>query len=189
VAIYTDFFVASEDELQAAFPFRFPVAKRPKSRRVRNPFTGQDQAVKEWGPAQPFPELPEGITYPSEVEAKAVRRFPLVQWKGVDQIKLATLQALVGGGEVQSLIRELCRPALVAPGDENSTLFRLPPAWIEAVAGIKKVAPVAKKWAATEELQLDHWKTKDAAEVIESLRELARRAVAESKGMFLWINL
>jgi hypothetical protein len=189
VAIYTDFFVTSEDELRAAFPYRFPVAKRPKTHRGRNPFTGQVQVVKEWGPAEPFPELPEGVTYPSKAEVKAVHRFPLAQFKGVDQVKLATLQALVSGGELQSHIEELCRPALVAPGKETSFLYRLPLAWVEAIAGIKKVAPLAKDWAATEECQLDNWTAKDASEVIGSLRELAKRAVAESKGMFLWVNM
>ena len=83
-----------------------------------------------------------------------------------------------------------CHPtALVAQGAEANGLFRLPLAWIETVAGIEKVGPMAKKWAATEEFQLESWKAKDAAEIIESLRGLAKKALAESKGMFLWINM
>jgi hypothetical protein len=189
MAVYTDFFVASEEELRRAFPHRFPVAKRPKTRKVRNPFTGQMQSVKEWGPAKPFPALPKGITFPNKEEAKAVRKFPLVQFKGIDPVKLATLWTIIDGGELESIIEELCRPALVAPGDDCSILLLLPQAWIRAVAEIEKLGPVAKKWATTEECRLDNWNAKDASEVIAALQKLAEYALTESKNMFLWVNV
>jgi hypothetical protein len=188
MAIYTDFFVASEEELRATFPRRVPVAERPVERESRNPFTGESWKVKEWVPAEPFPELRGGTTYPRPSGVEAVRRLPLAQWKKVDQVKLATLQQFLAGGEFQPTIEALFRPALVAPGDEDSKLFRLPREWVEAVAGIDAVGPLAEAWAATEECRLDNWSVEDAAEVIVSLRDLARRALAESKGMFLWVN-
>ncbi len=141
MAIYTDFFVASETELRRAFAHRFPVADQPVERVVRNQFTGQTRKIKEWPPAEAFPKPPEGTMFPNKDEVEAVRRLPFVQWKGVDQVKLAKLQQLVAGGEYESMIDALCRPALLAPDDGNSSLFRLPQAWIEAVAGIEICHP------------------------------------------------
>jgi hypothetical protein len=189
VAIYTDFFIASEEELRAAFPNRFAVANVPTLREARNPFTGQTRMIEEWGPAQPLPRVSAGITYPSEAEMQAVSQLPIVRFKGVDIVKLAALQSITSGGDLQSQIGALCCPALVAPGDENSPLFRLPRPWIEAVAGIENVDTVATKWASTEECQLDRWNAKNAAQAIEALRTLARRSKGESKGMFLWVNM
>jgi hypothetical protein len=189
VAIYTDFFVASEEELRSAFPHRFPVAKRPKTRKATHPITGEPLAVKEWGPAEPFPELPKAVRYPSKAEAKAVSRLPHAQFKSIDQLKLATLQAILTGGDALGLMEGLCHPALMAPGDENSGLFRLPKSWVEAVAGIEKAGPVAKTWAATDECQADNLTARDAAEVVEALRDLAEMSLAEAKGMFLWVNV
>jgi len=63
----------------------------------------------------------------------------------------------------------------------------MPQAWVEAVAGIVKIAPVAKLWAASDEFKFDKWKLTDAREVLNPLRDLAKRALAESKGMFLWV--
>lgn len=189
MAIYTDFFVATEAELAAAFPHRFPVAKKPKRRRIKNPFTGEPQVVEEWGPERPFPELPAGITYPNKDEAKAVKRLHLVQYKGVDQVKLSTLQQLIRGGEFLRYIRDLERPALVAPEDGSSMLLRIPPDWAEVLAAVEDVPALAGRWTGTEELRLDGWGVEDAEEVIAALQRLARQAVAESKSLYLWINL
>jgi len=66
VSILTDFFIATEEELLAPFPLRYSVAKRPKARKAKNPFTGEAVIIKEWGPAKPFPPTTEGMTYPSK---------------------------------------------------------------------------------------------------------------------------
>lgn len=187
MSILTDFFIATEEELVAAFPLRYPVAKRPKLRKTKNPFTGEAVTVKEWGPAKPFPPTAEGVTYPSKDEGKAVRRLPLLQLKGVDPVKLASLWSILGGGEWLPLVDELMRPALLAPGDDFNRLYRMPQKWVEAVAGIGTIAPVAKLWAATDEFNFVKWRLADAREILNPLRELAKRALAESKGMFLWV--
>src|SRR3712207_4278311 len=93
----TDFFIATEAELQAAFPLRYPVAARPKSRKVKNPFTGEPMTVREWGPAEPFPTDREPPPLPDRAELKAVQRQPLAQFKRVDPAKLASLHSLVTG--------------------------------------------------------------------------------------------
>lgn len=189
MAIYTDFFIATEEELLAAFPLRYPSAKRPKARKGKNPLTGKAVTVMEWGPAKPFPPTPDEVTYPNRDEWEAVAHLPLVQMKSVDPYTLSLLWEILGGGDSDALLDDILRPALVAPEAYSSMLYRLPQAFIEAVAGIEKVAPVVKAWVATEELKFDKWKVADARAVIEQLQELAKRAIAESKGMFLWMNV
>lgn len=188
MAIYTDFFIATEEELLAAFPFRYPVAKRPKRRKTKNPFTGEAVTVETWEPAKPYPPQPPDTIYPSREELLAVQKLPCVQFKGADPVKLASLWSILGGGETLELVNEF-RPALLAPNAESSFLNRLPLAWCTAIAGIEAVAPIARLWATTDELKFDRWKLTDAREVIKALQELAIRAIAESKGMFLWVNV
>lgn len=79
MSILTDFFIATEEELVAAFPLRYPVAKRPKSRKTKNPFTGEAVTVEERGTRNLSHQQPKGVTYPSKDEGKAVRRLPLLR--------------------------------------------------------------------------------------------------------------
>ena len=187
MGLLTDFFVASEDELQAAFPHRYPVAAKPTVKKAKNPFTGEPITVQEWNPAKPFPK--KTVPVPRDEEFRAVQRLPLAQFKNVDNVKLAQLYCVLTGAEFSDVIGDLGRPALVAPDDETTPLFRLPADWIKTVAGIDKLPAVAKAWAATEECQADGFTAKDTKEVAEALRALARKAIADGKGMFLWMNV
>jgi hypothetical protein len=189
MAVYTDFFIASDDELKAAFPNRFPVADNPVIEEVMIQSTGEKRLIRVWQSAQPFPEIDPTVTYPSKEEAIAVQRLPLVQFKNVDPVKLAMLQQILVGGEFDELIEGLLRPALIAPGDDNSMLYCLPSTLVDALAVIDDQQVVAQHWCETEELVLDGWSTEDASEIIGALHDFAKEAKTAGKNLYLWVNL
>ena len=55
MSVLTDFFVASVEELRAAFSCRVPVKPKPIRKKAKNPFTGQMATTEEWVPAEKFP--------------------------------------------------------------------------------------------------------------------------------------
>jgi hypothetical protein len=186
MSILTDFFIASDKELAAAFPDRVPPKPEPAVRQSKNPFTGEPMTTREWLPAKPFPKRKKGANTADETEA--VRKLRHVLATHVDNVKLAQLHCLLTGAKFADVISDFCRPALVAPDDVVSEVFVMPAEWVRALATLDKVAPVAKKWAATEECRTDGITAGDTAEVIESLRELARESIAKEKRFFLWLS-
>jgi hypothetical protein len=178
VGLETDFFVASDEQLEAAFP----AWVRPKPKQ---------KVDGTWAPSRPFPDLGKSPNAIYKAEMAAMKKLPHAQFKGIDPVKLGLLQSIVGGGEGEIGIED--RPALLAnPGKDDSLdewMNPLNQALIQGLAGLtkEKLKTAAKRWSETDELQ--GWSTKDAAEVIERLSDLAKRANEEKKNMYLWMRL
>jgi hypothetical protein len=190
MGLLTDFFVASEAELKAAFPTWVPVADKPQEVERVNPFTGKAQKVRSWVPAAPFPSKKKG----GEVKENrpAFRKLPQCQFKRVDTVKLAKLQHALCGGKFETTHDEIVRPALLCEGDGGPWLHQLPKPLVAALAAIsskKDLDKIAKQWSETEEARADGFKTKDCAEVIQSLSDLAKRAIKDEKNLYLWVSL
>jgi hypothetical protein len=177
MGLETDFLVASEQELETAFPGWVP--PRPKMSKD-----------KTWAPSRPFPKLGKSPREVHKAELAAFQNLPHAQFKGVDPVKLGTLQAILCGGE--PLVGTEDRPALLAnPKDADEWLLRLTDALVHGLAGLTKpqLKAAAKRWSETEELQADGWSARDAASVIEPLSELAKTATGEKKSMYVWVRL
>lgn len=183
MGLLTDFFVASEEEVKAAFPTWLAVAAK-KNRETINPFTGEK--LLTWGPAEP-----QKSKRPKKGKLFDIRPFPHCQYKRVDLIKLATLMELTCGISFKKSLNALEKPALIDPASDEQGLHRLPANLSEALAGLTDKAgkATAKKWSQTEELQLDEFSQDDAHEIVQSLRKLSVVAQKEGKGLFTWWSL
>ena len=118
-------------------------------------------------------------------------RFPTVEGKSIDPLKLATLEAILRGQETYTYVASIQEP-LQDWGEQF--VCRFPDTLVAALAQLQpsNMLQVAAAWAATEEWQLDN-PTSEAisglADLIASYSDLAQRAQRESKSMYMWICL
>ncbi len=123
-------------------------------------------------------------------EAAPSRRWTGIDANGFDQVKLATLWALLAGQEFRDeLVYEF------TPLHEVSTdgpwIFRVPAPLVQALAEVddRRASEIVPAWAATEELELDGWDAEAVAPLLEGLRSLARSARAELKPVLMSVRL
>lgn len=187
MGLLTDFFVASFDELRSAMPGWLRVSDE-RNRLVTNPFTGQSQL--DWGPIDDVSGGGVGAAAQASVPFD-IRPFPNVQWRRVDLVKLATLQQIVLGTTFEEGIAALARPALLHKEIEDEGVYCLPAALVEGLAETAdvEIERVARRWAATEELQIDGFSDSDTLNVLRSLVRLANIAKFEGKQVYLWWSL
>lgn len=125
--------------------------------------------------------------------ATAVRpaeRWPTLECKGVEMVKISTLFAAATGTPPDDDLPGSFE--LAGEGrDEGPWVFRIPENIAGAIAGIApdELPAVAARWAATEELRLDGWSAGEAAEVIGQLRGHAKKAIEARSTLFLWLSL
>ncbi len=123
-------------------------------------------------------------------DAAPSRRWTGIDAKGFDQVKLATLWALLAGQEFRDeLVYEF------TPLHEVSTdgpwVFRVPAPLVQPWRSSTSRTRIAivPAWAATEELELDGWDAEAVAPLLEGLRSLARGARAELKPVLMSVRL
>lgn len=191
MGIISDFFVASEEELRATFPYRVAVKPEPVISTMSNPFTGETVTSKQWMPAEPFSEDWTSPGKILETELAAFRKLPNKQYGDVDQIKLASLATLLCDDDWEMYMDVLSRPALLAPEDIDSWIHRLPDTMVSKLASLQdsQVSELAVAWGDTEESDISSWPPSDVLEVIKTLCELAKLAVDSQKGFYFWIGL
>jgi hypothetical protein len=173
MGLETDFFVASKEELEAAFPTWVPPAAKPN-------------ADKTWAPSRPFPKSNKSPRALFKAQMAAFQKFPHAQFKGVDPVKLDQLMAVLSLGKHAS---HESRPALLADEEEcDEWMLLLTKAFVQALAKINKqqVKVVAEKWSESEEVQ---WSPKEAGSVVQALSDLAKNAASANKSLFLWMRL
>ena len=117
-------------------------------------------------------------------------RWPTLEAKGVDTIKLSTLYCSISGVEYSS---DLERSFELVGGnqDEGPWVFKFPEVVLDAIASVPTANfhAVAEAWASTEELQMDRWTSHDAAEFITLIQKYAQKARSTNATMFLWMSL
>jgi hypothetical protein len=117
-------------------------------------------------------------------------RWPGMDLEGLDQVKLASLWALLAGREFRvETIEEFA--ALHEVAEDGPWVFRFPAPLAQLLADLDDVraAKVARAWAETDELALDERDEASVADVLRELRALARSAQAERKALLLWMSL
>jgi hypothetical protein len=143
------------------------------------------------------PPILTALVLADEREARAVAeapapvgRWPGLDARGLDQVKLALLWALLAGEPFRDeLVLEF------APLEEVSAdgpwVFRVPPALAAALADVDvaRAAELAAAWAACEELELDGWEPAAAHAMLDQLRGVARAAGAAGKPLLMWVSL
>jgi hypothetical protein len=110
-------------------------------------------------------------------------KFERVQLKGLLDINFTILWALLEGEEWDATAHVLDELAM---GPEGETwLFRFPDPLVAKLAGLSDsgIARAAELWAQTEELRCE---PDDIEPVVAELVRLARLALSDEKGLFLW---
>lgn len=115
-------------------------------------------------------------------------QLPGADVKGIDTIKLATLESILTGQPYEAV--ETHDPVASA-SDDGPWVFALRPTLVAALADASDpvLATTATAWAETEEFQLDGWPLEVVSSVLEDLRRLAKLATADDKQLFLWMSL
>jgi hypothetical protein len=123
------------------------------------------------------------------------RTWQGVVWKGLDQIKLASVWCLLDSEplQVDNVVECSMQFELLAETTENGPwVFAVPSACRDKLAELSgddegEIQAVVRDWAATDEL-ID-WDQSDVAELLQSIIQLADTAKLEGKDLLLWIDL
>jgi hypothetical protein len=171
MAIYTDFFLATQSELQQAMPLRVP----PKDKTEKDAST----PAWQWEPMNPYSPEALAMEFPTEKESKAVEEFDVISLKNVTPDILEQLHQILGG-EADEFNEAISRPPLMAPGEyPYGGLFQVPPPFVTILAELPE-----KRLAATTEEWLGDKKAKPA---LVALRKMAKTAIELEKKMYLWM--
>lgn len=148
------------------------------------------------------PTVPRALPKPSEgffaakpaqitrgvVERGPGGRFHGVEWKKMDTVMVGTLGAILGAGDYESLEAQMKKSERdCASGDCG--LFRVPAAVRDQLAVLTHPDLFARRWAATQAMQLDHVSLSDLRPVMSGLRRLAREARADGSQLWVWRSL
>ena len=147
------------------------------------------------------PEVPPSVTTdllvaePGDARAVAEDPAPRARWtgadaKGVDQVKLGILWALLAGREYRdALVLEFV--PLHEVSADGPWVFRVPDPLLALLAEADegRVGRAAQAWAASDELALDGWDAESAAALLEDLCGLARGARAADRPLLMRVAL
>jgi hypothetical protein len=182
LGVLTDFFVASTEELQQAFPAWLVVAPVPVTREVTNPFTGQKQTATRWVPLQ----RPSEKCSPQD-RLQNYRDLDCAEFKSIGVVELAKLHAFNSNTSYEKSIEQFSRPALIDPWESDETgLHRLSTDFVSSLASISddRLAEKAAEWAEIEELARDKITAADCEMVLHELVRLARVAQQTHRDMY-----
>ena len=120
--------------------------------------------------------------------------FPTVQAKRITPLELATLEAIVTGHKDAYELVDARLDAIdqnVVRKWENTTIFHLPDTLVQALSRLtsNEIVHAAWAWEDTNELRASNDEPERIAWITRYLQEicqLARRAQAEDKQMYLW---
>jgi hypothetical protein len=115
-------------------------------------------------------------------------RWPTLQAKGVETIKLATLLCLVTN---QAYSNDVQKSFRLVGGDkeEGPWVFEFPSEALQGFASIatSQLSSLASAWAGTDELRADGWSSADAEDCIAAISQQAKAALASSNSLYLWL--
>jgi hypothetical protein len=150
-------------------------------------------------PTEPEPVPPQNVgdegffaARPEEIDDDTVEngpyRFAVVGWKWMDPVTLGTLGEIVGAGTYDELADQMLADMRGAASGEAG-LFQLPEAMRDALTAVEDPVAPATRWLETDELRLDEWTLDEARDLIQQVRELARRATADERHVYVWWSL
>jgi hypothetical protein len=116
------------------------------------------------------------------------RDFNGTDAKGVDTIKLATLNALLTDSEYSP---SFMNDTVCSGGDEGPWVFEVPSVLVDRLATLRDedLGSVAGQWATTDEFQLDEWPLEDVETMLGEVAALCRKAKAAGHAVLMWMSL
>lgn len=175
LSLLNDFFIATDDEL-AALDVRSgpwpPPPPKPRKKRWWSREEGEQPEVTRSGPL-----------------------LPVVEAKGVLDVELATLEAILHDervDDVDAVVALIQDPIRQEPRSS-------PDAWISpvsnrlasalATAGPDRLARVVEQWIETEEMADSGWTEGEALQLLDDLGQLCRQAREDGRGVYRWFSL
>ena len=123
-----------------------------------------------------------------------LKRWDCLESKGIDTIKLWTLQQILAGqplDDVNAAATFMTNDVVAQGSEDGPWVFMVPAGLQSAIAALSPEAreSVAEAWAATEEFAMARWMAPDVEEYLQELVALAQRAQAAKKSILLWMSL
>jgi len=115
-------------------------------------------------------------------------RVAFVSAPGMTPVNIARLGELLGLGTYVEILAQCGVEHHEAAGGESG-VWSVPAELCRALATWESLEPVAHRWVATEELQLDGWRAGDGVSVLAQLSELLRREEAAGTVLWYWWSL
>lgn len=206
MAIYSTFFLCEPECIGAGFPkWKRPLSE-PITRKVRNPFTGEELTISTLEPAwddfesdQLEMPVPQVVQIEGDYQAYLEKRIPSFvrsqpHWcaKNLTPVEIVGLITAATGDQDAML-----KPALFAPPSLSAGLDQFPEDFVERIASAEKadVLRIATNWAkilsspehthsASGERVCGDWSVADALPVLNPVAELARQRTAR-QAMYL----
>jgi hypothetical protein len=184
---YTDFFIATRDDLRRAFVgWRRPLPEQEEQRTV-NPFTKAPTTALRWVPDPADDHDVDPL--PGHSLGDRLLAFPTVPLSDLNPLLLGALVAVALDDDAwfARFAHGSEAPPLVAPeGDEPHFLAELPEAFVKRVASWSDadLRQVAASWAQSERI---NWSPEECADVLGELRELAARGLRERRQLYYWM--
>ncbi|MFL6097902.1 MAG: hypothetical protein ACJ71Y_20820 [Blastococcus sp.] len=116
--------------------------------------------------------------------------LPTIDLKGLDPIvPMASLESMIAGGDLGELVAANAG-AMVNEAQGEVWVYRLSQTLTAALAGASpdRLREVAEPWSRTEELA-GWWDTRELAEVLGELADLAKRARSDGGRLYCWVSL
>jgi len=115
--------------------------------------------------------------------------FDGVEMKGIDVVKLGVLQSALSGRPLVQLFPEY--KTLAEGSDDGPWVTRIPDELVSALASMtdEERRRASDKWSKAEEFTMEQWESADVATALDSICEIARKAVSARKALLLWNSL
>lgn len=202
MGVLTDFFVASEAELRAAFPSWLSVGE--KNRQRPNPFKpgelmltwGADpQAMEERASRDRQAEADLGTwqrlryrLFPPTKPLCNIAQFPNYRSSNILLTWLASLASLTYNTTDEEFLCAIDKPPLIDPETTSEGLCLMPRAFVHALAGLSAtdLENVAQKLSERNSCDIAPLALDEARSIIQEMRKLACIAQTESKQVYHW---
>jgi hypothetical protein len=194
-----DFFLATSAELAAVFKGwkrAAPLLAQPITLTVTNPFTKESKQIRTWIEAEPPTADPGAVT------SADLRGLHCIDQKGVMTTDVVDLAAMVMEWDLDRADSEVHGRLLEGPPHATAAVCEVPPVLVERLTRLstKELALHGRTWAARHGGEAlgsasPYLPSREAA-LLESewtarlfdIAELAKRAVAGRRGMFLCLS-
>ncbi len=182
MGVLTDFFIATDAELFATFrgwKRPAPLLDECITMTAVNPFTGKSQTIRtRISPEQPAADG-DAVIDPD------FRAMPWIDQKGIQTVQVVELATILLGWDADQSDCEIHGRIFNGPEEASAVLCEMPPALVARLADLHSddVERLGREWS-------DQMSEPDAESIsrLSELSGLAKRAIAGSRGMFLWMS-
>jgi hypothetical protein len=114
-------------------------------------------------------------------------RHAYVTAKGLTPVNIATLGELLGAGSYDEILQQAGAEHHEADSGESG-VWDVPAGVCRALLTSESLETAAQQWVATEELQLDGWRTADGVSMLTQLSELLAQQ-QDAQQLWYWWSL